>query len=197
VRKKPYIPNDKWSQRAAEMGFRARSVFKLQELDDRIHLLRPDMKVLDIGAAPGSWLQYVSQKIGPRGRAIGIDLQEIEPIADNVHTYQLDLNDASAMRDVLEREQITYVDLVLSDIAPNTTGVKDIDQYQSVELTRLVLDLGHRILDRYGHCVCKVFRGGDFDRLLQEAKRKWFKVKIAHVKATRESSSEVYLIATK
>lgn len=194
---KPYTPNDKWSQRAAALGYRARSVFKLQQLDERFRLIQSGMTVLDIGAAPGSWMQYTSQRVGPRGRVIGLDLQVIEPIADNVHTYQMDLTDPAALRDVMERENMTTADLVLSDIAPNTTGIKDIDQYQSVELTRIVLDLAYRLLDRKGRAVCKVFRGADFDRLIQEAKRQWFNVRIAHVEATRESSSEVYLIATK
>ncbi|TSC99419.1 MAG: 23S rRNA (uridine2552-2'-O)-methyltransferase, partial [Candidatus Peregrinibacteria bacterium Greene1014_49] len=93
---KRYIPNDKWARKAKEEGFRARSIYKLQELDEKFHLLSPGITILDLGAAPGSWLQYVSGKIGPKGLAIGLDLQKIEKIAANVVTMQQDIMDLDA-----------------------------------------------------------------------------------------------------
>lgn len=194
---KPYIPNDKWAQRAAESGYRARSVFKLRELDEKHHLLRTGMTVLDIGAAPGSWLQYVSEKIGRQGKAVGIDLQTIEPIAENVRTFVADLTDHAAVQGVLEQTGLSSVDLVLSDIAPNTSGIKARDQWLSVELSREVLALAERLLRPNGTLVIKVFQGADFDAFLKELKQKFMTAKVQTVTATRESSREVYVVCTK
>ena len=98
---KPYTPNDKWARKAKEEGFRARSIYKLQELDEKFQLLHPGMIVLDLGAAPGSWLQYVSGKIGPKGLAIGLDLQKIEKIAPNVVTLEQDIMDLDAVEKIV------------------------------------------------------------------------------------------------
>ncbi len=194
---KPYIPNDKWSQKAAAEGFRARSVYKLQELDTKFRLLRPGMTVLDCGAAPGSWLQYVSQKIGPQGKAIGIDLAPIEPIADNVRLYQADMLETETIERILQDENIVKVDLVLSDIAPSTTGVKDVDQWRSIELSQAVLAVAETFLKPRGRCVMKVFRGADFDEFLGDVKRHWKHVKVATAKASRDRSREVYVVCEK
>ncbi len=194
---KPYTPNDKWSQRAAAEGFRARSVYKLQELDARFRLLKPGMTLIDCGAAPGSWLQYVSIKIGPKGKAVGIDLTEIEPVADNVHLYQADMTDMAAIQKILANENITSVDVVLSDIAPSTSGVKDVDQWRSIELSQAVLALAGTVLKPHGKCVMKVFRGADFDEFLRDIKRLWKNVRVVTVKATRDRSREVYVVCEK
>ncbi|MDB4978553.1 MAG: cell division protein [Candidatus Peribacteria bacterium] len=194
---KPYQPNDKWSQKAAEEGYRARSVYKLMEIDTRFRLLRHGMTVLDCGAAPGSWLQYVAQKIGPKGKAIGIDTTDIEPIADNVHLYRLDMMNEAALEAMLAQENIHQFSVVLSDIAPNTTGIKDVDQWRSVELTEAVLVLAQKYLKPGGKCVMKVFRGADFDEFLRKVKRDWKNVKVMTPKATRDRSFEVYVICEK
>jgi 23S rRNA (uridine2552-2'-O)-methyltransferase len=194
---KPYIPNDKWSRRAAAEGFRARSVYKLMELDERFHLIKPGMTVLDIGAAPGSWLQYASQKVGPEGIVIGVDLQNIKPIADNVFTYEADITDTALMENILRRHEVETADLVLSDIAPNTSGIKDVDQWRSVELSQAVTDLAMKLLKPGGVCVCKIFRGADFDEFLGQLKTTWKRVGIKTVEASRDRSREVYLVCTK
>jgi 23S rRNA (uridine2552-2'-O)-methyltransferase len=194
---KPYIPNDKWSQRAAQEGYRARSVYKLMELDDRFRLVRPGMTVLDLGAAPGSWLQYVAAKIGPGGKAIGLDLQEIAPVAANVSLHVQDITDTNAVREILRKEQVSRIDLMLSDIAPSTSGIKDVDQWRSVELAQSVFGIAQELLRPGGICVVKIFRGADFDELLAQIKRDWKNVRIAQVAASRESSREVYLVARK
>jgi 23S rRNA (uridine2552-2'-O)-methyltransferase len=194
---KPYTPNDKWSQRAAAEGYRARSVYKLMELDERLKLLKPGMHVLDLGAAPGSWMQYTSQIIGPKGKIVGCDLTPIEPIADNVKLYQQDITDEAAMTKILEDEGMREVDLVLSDIAPNTSGIKDVDQYRSVELAITVFHIADRYLKKGGRCVVKVFRGADFDELVQEVKRMWGGMRVMTVEATRDRSREVYVTARK
>lgn len=191
---KPYIPNDKWSKRAAELGFRARSVFKLQELDERFHLLRSGMKVLDIGAAPGSWLQYESKKIGDKGMAIGIDLKEIEEIAPNVKTFVGDMTDDAAMTTIFSGLGIEKFDLVLSDIAPNTSGIKDVDQWRSLELSRLVVTCAKKYMNTGSFLVMKVFRGRDFDDFLHEMKTLFSDVKQVSVEASRDRSREVYVV---
>lgn len=196
---KPYTPNDKWSQRAAKEGFRARSVYKLQELDQRFGLLRPGMIVLDLGAAPGSWLQETSAKIGPEGKAIGFDLQAIHEVAPNVSVHRIDITDEPAVAEALEEEDVGFVDLVLSDIAPSTSGVKDVDQWRSVELAQASIHVAERYLKSKCMCVVKVFRGADFDELLREMKQKgqWSDVRVVKVTASRDRSREVYLVMRK
>jgi 23S rRNA (uridine2552-2'-O)-methyltransferase len=194
---KPYQPNDKWSQKAAAEGYRARSVYKLMELDERQKLLQPGMTVLDIGAAPGSWLQYAAEVVGPTGKVIGIDLTPIAPIAENVFTYEQDLMDIPGVRKIVESHGVQQVDLVLSDAAPNTSGVADIDQWRSVELSQAVTDLAMKLLKPGGVCVCKIFRGADFDEFLGQLKTTWKRVGIKTVEASRDRSREVYLVCTK
>ena len=191
---KPYTPNDAWSRRAAKEGFRARSVYKLMELDERFRLLRPGMTVIDCGAAPGSWLQYTAGRIGPRGKLIGIDREPIEPVAQHVTTIQADITDIATVRSALDAQGIGPVDLVLSDLAPNTSGIRDIDQWRSIELCEAVLHLADTFLKPAGTCVLKIFRGGDFDEFLRTVKRQWKSVRTARVRASRDRSTEVYLV---
>ncbi|MDD5040878.1 MAG: RlmE family RNA methyltransferase [Candidatus Peribacteraceae bacterium] len=207
---KPYTPNDAWSRKAAQEGYRARSVYKLMELDERFHLLKPGQTVLDLAAAPGSWLQYASKRIGPKGLAIGFDLTPIKPIAPNVITIQTDISDIKNMNSSIESllKQHTFLtsltsqtsrtfDLVLSDIAPSTSGIRDVDQWRSIELNQAVLAIAERWLKSGGHCVLKVFRGADFDAFLREVKTQWKDVRIATPRASRDRSKEVYLVMRK
>lgn len=189
---KRYIPNDKWSKKAAEEGYRARSVYKLQELDEKFHIIRRGMTVVDLGAAPGSWLQYTAKNVGPKGRVIGIDLQEIEPI-ENVETYIEDITNIEALKNIVPEE----VDLVLSDLAPKTSGIRDVDQWKSIELSQAVVKTAMQILRPGGKCVMKVLRGGDFDEFIAECRESWKKVKVFSVEASRDRSNEIYVILWK
>ena len=191
---KPYIPNDNWSKRAAAEGYRARSVYKLQQLDERFQLLRTGMTVLDLGAAPGSWLQYTSKKIGSTGIALGLDLKEIAHINGNVKTAQCDITDLAAVQQALTKIERKTVDIVLSDLAPNTTGIKDVDQWRSVELNRSVLTIASAVLRPRGIVVMKVFRGKSFDAFVIDVKRQLQHVKVLTVDATRDRSREVYVL---
>ncbi len=194
---KPYQPNDKWSQKAAAEGYRARSVYKLMELDERHKLLKPGISILDLGAAPGSWLQYESEVIGPKGKAIGIDLTPIAPIAENVFTYEQDLTDIPGVRKIVESHGLKFVDLILSDAAPNTSGIADVDQWRSVELTRAIMDTAIAMLRPGGKAVAKIFRGADFDEFINTLKKQFQSMKIVHVQATRDRSKEVYIVVRK
>lgn len=193
---KPYTPNDKWSKRAAAEGYRARSVYKLMELSERFRLLKPGQTVLDLGAAPGSWLQYTAEAVGPKGVVIGLDLTEIAPI-ENVCTFVQDVTDLAAVEALLKRESAYPVDVVLSDMAPKTSGISDVDQWRSVELNQAASAIALKILKSGGRCVLKIFRGADFDPFLNELKRTWKHVRTAHVQASRDRSHEVYLVLTK
>lgn len=194
---KPYIPNDKWSQRAAKEGYRARSVYKLAELNERFHLLDSAMTIIDLGAAPGSWLQYVAKIAGPRSALYGFDLTAIEPIADNVKTYQMDITDKFGVEEILRKEGVREADVVLSDIAPNTSGVKDMDQWRSIELASASLAIALDMLKPNGKCAVKVFRGADFDAWYGQLKQDWQDVKLVEVEATRDRSWEVYVVVRK
>ncbi len=194
---KPYIPNDKWSQRAAKEGYRARSVYKLMELDDRFGLLNDGMTVIDLGAAPGSWLQYAAKTVGPTGALYGFDLTAIEPIEQNVKTFVMDISDRFAVEDTLRQEGVREADVVLSDIAPNTSGVKDLDQWKSVELATASLAIAKDMLKPNGKCVVKVFRGADFDEFFGNLKQDWQEPKIVEVEASRDRSREVYVVVRK
>lgn len=193
---KPYTPNDKWSQRAAAEGYRARSVFKLEELDERFNLLSPGMKVLDAGAAPGSWLQYVSKKIGADGIAIGLDLKEIAPIAPNVHTFVCDMTDTEAVEACLRSVGMMQADIIISDIAPNTSGIKDVDQWRSLELNRAIVQIASKRLRRGGVLMMKVLRGRDFDGFFAELKPLYGKIRTVYVDASRDRSREVYVVCS-
>lgn len=194
---KPYIPNDKWSQRAAKEGYRARSVYKLMELDDRFGLIKPGMTVVDLGAAPGSWMQYAAKIVGPSGSLFGFDLQEIQPVEENTKTFVMDILDKYAIEDALRRSGVREADLVLADMAPNTSGMKDVDQWKSVELAQAALAIGKDMLKPNGKCVVKVFRGADFDEFYKNLKMDWQEPAIIEATASRDRSREVYVVVRK
>lgn len=197
---KPYIPNDKWSKKAAAEGYRARSVYKLKELDEKFRLLHSGMTVVDLGAAPGSWLQYVVEKVHPQrgdtsphcGKVIGIDLQEIEPI-EGVDTFKADITDADALSSILPEN----IGLIISDLAPKTSGRKDIDQWKSIELSQAVLNVARDRLKPGGKCVMKVLRGEDFDEFIRDCKQEFQDVTTFCAKASRDRSREIYVIVVK
>ncbi len=191
-----YVPNDKWSQKAAAEGYRARSVYKLQEMDEKFHLIHKGMTILDVGAAPGSWSQYCAKKLKGSGRIVAIDLQEIEPIT-GVDTHVADMLDHDAINAILSSitDPKSPITLILSDIAPSTSGVKDIDQWRSIELSQAVVELAKAHLKPGGTCVMKVFRGADFDEFLSECKKVFVQVRLFEAKASRDRSREIYIIA--
>lgn len=196
---KPFNPKDKYFKKAKEEGYKARSAFKLQEIQERFKILHKGDLVLDLGAAPGSFLQYTSKVIGPKGAALGLDLQDIElSNLPNVHTEVCDIYDDDKVDDMAERFLTEHnskkFDTVVSDLAPKTTGQKDVDQWRSVELNQQVMEIAKRHLKKNGNCLMKVFQGADFDDFLRDVKTQFKKVKVNKPKAVRDRSFEVYLV---
>lgn len=191
---KPYQPNDRLSRRAQFQGYRARSVFKLREIDEKFHLLKEGQSVLDVGAYPGSWLQYIALKIGLKGHVIGVDLQPIEPVAPNVTTIEEDILNIDQLSEEFRELNIREFDLVVSDIAPNTTGISGVDHARSIEMSQMVVDLAEEFLRPKGTLVMKVFHGEKFAAFFKSLQRQYGFVTGVKVSASRDRSKEMYIV---
>ncbi len=186
--------NDPFVKQAKAEGFRSRAIYKIQEIDEHFKLLNGGLKVVDLGAAPGSWCQYVANKIGPAGMLVGIDLLEIKPLP-NCEFIQGDFTDVEVIEE-LERMCEGKVDVVLSDMAPNNTGHAKTDHLRIMYMLELALDFAINNLAPGGSFVCKVLRGGTENELLSNAKKHFEKVRHFKPQASRAESKEMYLIAT-
>jgi len=186
-----YEKPDARSKAAKAQGFPARSVFKLEEIDRRVKLLRAGQKVLDLGAAPGSWSLYASQKIGPSGRVLAIDLQEIrQAFPPNVRVSQ---GDALTI-ETAELSAFAPYDVVLSDMAPNTSGSKIRDQAGSLELCLRALDVALALGKVGSHFVAKIFMSGDFQVARKIAGERYEKCQVIRPEGTRQQSTEVFIV---
>lgn len=191
---KPYEHNDKFSRRAQFQGYRARSVFKLKELDEKFQLVKPGMNVLDIGAAPGSWLQYLAEAVGEHGLIVGVDIQPIQPVSKNVILIQGDITDQSIVEQIQSAFERRTADLVVSDIAPSTTGIAGVDHARSIELSEMVVQAADQLLRLKGSLVMKVFHGEKFAVFFKSLQRKYGYVTALKVKASRDRSREMYIV---
>lgn len=188
---------DRYFKKAKEHGYRARSVFKLEAIDERYHLLKPGMKVLDLGAAPGSFLQYISQRVGERGLAIGIDLQEIGDLKlPNVKTYQGDIFNEELYKKIVQENGLKEFDLITSDLAPKTTGIAFVDGGASLDLNLRVLEIARSYLKKDGAVVMKILPGFNEGDLVGEAGKYFKTVKKFRPQAIRKTSGESYIICT-
>jgi 23S rRNA (uridine2552-2'-O)-methyltransferase len=186
-----YEKPDARTKAAKAQGFPARSVFKLEEIDRRVKLLRGGQKVLDLGAAPGSWSLYASQKVGPSGRVLAIDLQEIrQAFPPNVKLAQ---GDALTLETAALSEFAPY-DVVLSDMAPNTSGSKIRDQAGSLELCLRALDVALALGKVGSHFVAKIFMSGDFQVARKLAGERYEKCQVIRPEGTRQQSTEVFIV---
>jgi len=190
---KPYIPNDKLAQKAYKDNYRARSVYKLKELDHRYNILRHGLKVLDLAAAPGSWSQYASEQVGPTGHILSLDIQQIKPIAQNVTTVVCDISDKNRVGEEIKKLGWEKVDLVISDIAPSTTGMSDIDHSRSIELNSHIFELSKLYLKTGGKLIMKIFDGPTLKAFINELKKYFKKVEVYKSTASRERSRELYV----
>jgi len=191
---KPYRPKDHYFQRAKQRGFRARSAFKLEELVARFGLLRPGARVLDLGAAPGGFLQVIARAVGPSGLAVGVDLVPLRPFGEAwVKTAVVDVlaDDAQARVEALAPGPF---DAVLSDMAPKTTGVRATDEARSVRLADRALELARALGKPGSSFVAKLFMGGDFEAYRTRLREAYREVKVVRPEATRSASIEVYLV---
>ncbi len=185
---------DEYVQRARKLGFRSRAVFKLQEILEKDRLARPGMVVVDLGAAPGSWCQYLRPFLGPKGRLIALDILPIEPLKD-VDIIVGDFREAAVLGLLEAAVGELAVDLVLSDMAPNISGIDIADQASSLHLCELALDFCAGHLKPGGSLVVKVFQGAGFDAYLKAVKLAFAGVAIRKPKASRPRSNEVYVVA--
>jgi 23S rRNA (uridine2552-2'-O)-methyltransferase len=186
--------DDAFARRARKEGYFARSVYKLQAIDRKFRLLRKGMRVLDLGSAPGSWIQYTRQVLGERGVVVGVDLQPVKPSVTKLATFvhqDLEAVDATALMPGGEP-----FDVVLSDMAPKTTGVKITDQARSLELCELALSVAERTLAPDGAFVCKIFEGPKTGSLLKQTIRPRFRdARFFKPPASRNESFETFLVA--
>jgi 23S rRNA (uridine2552-2'-O)-methyltransferase len=192
-----YNPRDHYFKKAKEQNFAARSVFKLEEIDQKLKLLKPKQKVLDLGASPGSWSQYCSKKIGPEGRILGVDLKPVTAKLSNAVFIQADLRDLNLENIFIENGFTPPFDLVISDMAPNTTGIRMTDQARSFELCELALNITKKFLKKDGHFVCKLFHSDDFSQLRDLIKEDFEKFDAVKPDSTRKISKEIFLIGLK
>lgn len=190
--------SDPYVALAKQEGYRARSAFKLIELDDKFRFLSPGKRVVDLGAAPGGWTQIAVQRVKSapdNPLVVGLDLLEMAPIA-GAKTTQLDFLDDSAPDVLKEMLGGHKADVVLSDMAPNTTGMKDIDHLRIMGLLETAYAFACEILNPNGVFVAKIFQGGTEQNLLNEMKKRFKTVKHAKPPASRKESSEFYVVAT-
>jgi 23S rRNA (uridine2552-2'-O)-methyltransferase len=186
--------DDTYVRMAQQQGLRSRSAFKLIELHEKYDLVRPGMVVVDLGAAPGGWCQVARPLVGDSGRVVGLDILEMEPLA-GVEFIQGDFTEDEPLRELEERLGGEKVDLVLSDMAPNMSGMAAIDQAKSMYLAELALEFVRDHLKQGGDFVVKLFQGADFDSYVREVRALFEKVQVKKPKASRPRSKEVYLLA--
>jgi 23S rRNA (uridine2552-2'-O)-methyltransferase len=186
--------SDPFVQRAKSEGWRSRAVFKLEEIDQREKLLKPGSICVDLGAAPGAWSQYAQRRVGRTGRVIATDILDIPPL-EGVEFVQGDFREEAVFNEILSRVPERGVDVVLSDMAPNLSGVDAIDAPRSMYLAELALDMAARVLKPQGCALIKVFQGAGFQEFVVESRRKFAKVKLQKPDASRSRSPELYLLA--
>jgi 23S rRNA (uridine2552-2'-O)-methyltransferase len=186
--------NDEYVKRAQREGWRSRAVFKLEEIQQREHLLRPGIRCVDLGAAPGSWSQYAARLLGGRGRLVATDILPMDAIP-GVEFVLGDFREPSVLDEVLQKVGSEKVDLVLSDMAPNMAGIDAVDQPRSMYLAELALEFADRVLVPGGDLLVKLFQGEGFDQIIREARRRYGRVSTKKPRASRTRSAEIYLLA--
>ena len=172
-------------------GYRARSAYKLIEIDDKFKIFKGGITVIDIGAAPGSWSQY-AEKVTKSGRLISIDLKKMEPIGNTVQ-IQGDFTE-KVIQDEIKKHTTTKVDVVMSDMAVNTTGIKNIDSIQTGELCKEAMFFAKDLLKENGFFISKIFMGGTFNEIVAEGKKYFKEVKVFKPKSSRKDSKESFII---
>jgi 23S rRNA (uridine2552-2'-O)-methyltransferase len=186
--------SDEFVKRAHQEGWRSRAVFKLEEIQQKERLLKPGIRCVDLGAAPGGWSQYAARILGGSGRLVATDILPMDAVP-GVEFVLGDFRDEAVLAQVLAAVGDTKVDLVLSDMAPNMAGIDAVDQPRSMYLAELALEFADRVLAPGGDALIKLFQGAGFDEIIRETRRRFGKVATKKPKASRTRSSEIYLLA--
>lgn len=190
-----YNRKDFFFKKAKKENFAARSIFKLEEIDAKYKIVHSGNHVIDLGAAPGSWSQYLSRAIGPKGKILGVDLQPVRVSLSNATFIEADMTTLD-FESLLKEHQMRFpVDLVVSDMAPRTTGIRITDQERSYQLSLMALETAEKVLKPGGHFVAKIFHGDAFEHFRDEAKKHYQRVEFLRPKSTRKESKEIFLIA--
>ncbi len=187
--------DDPYVKRAHAEGLRSRAAYKLEELIERDRLLKPGMAVVDLGAAPGGWSQLVRQRLGGQGTVVALDILDM-PAIPGVHFIRGDFREVEVLAELERVVGTTEVDLVLSDMAPNMSGVSSVDQARAMELAELARDFAQAHLKRGGAFLVKLFQGAGFDAYVKDLRSRYGKVTMRKPKASRARSPEVYALAT-
>ena len=185
--------NDEFVKRAQKEGYRARAAYKLIEIDDKDKLIKPGMTIVDLGSTPGSWSQVAVQRLKGQGKVIALDILDMTDIA-GVTFIQGDFREEVVFKQLQEAINNKPVDLVIADMAPNISGVKDVDQAGAAYLTELALEFSSEWLKPGGNFLVKVFIGSGFDEIVKTMRLRFDKVVTRKPKASRDRSSEVYLL---
>ena len=185
---------DPWVQKARREGWRARAVFKLEQIDQKERLLRPGMLCVDLGSSPGSWSQYVTERLKGNALVVAVDLIQMDTLPQ-VTFIQGDFRESDTVDRILEALGDERADLVMSDMAPNLSGNKAVDQPRAMYLVELAVDLCRDVLKPGGSFVCKLFQGAGSDAFIADVRRQFDKVRVMKPDASRPGSREVYLVA--
>jgi 23S rRNA (uridine2552-2'-O)-methyltransferase len=186
--------DDEFVKRARAEGWRSRAVYKLQEIDERDRLIKQGMVIVDLGAAPGGWAQYAVKRTQGNARVVALDLLEMEPLA-GVDFIQGDFREDAVLEELERRLGGAPVDLVLSDMAPNISGMSAVDQPRAIHLAELALEFAARALREGGDLLMKVFQGAGYEDLVKQARQQFETISVRKPKASRPRSREVYLLA--
>jgi 23S rRNA (uridine2552-2'-O)-methyltransferase len=187
--------NDPYVKRAHQEGLRSRSAYKLLEIQEKNKIIKPGMTIVDLGAAPGGWSQLAAKLVGEQGRVFALDILPMPPLA-NVDFIQGDFREETVLQELLKHIQSSPIDLVISDMAPNLSGMRTIDQPRAMYLAELALDFVQGALKPKGGFIIKTFQGEGFETYLKLLRQLFKNVSIRKPAASRGSSAEVYLVAT-
>ena len=186
--------NDPYVKQAQKDGYRARSAYKLIELNEKDRLIRPGMRILDLGSAPGGWSQVAGKLVGARGRVLATDILPMDALP-NVDFIQGDFTEDAVVQQLLDWLGGAKFDLIISDIAPNTTGIDSADAAKSIYLLELALDVARKTLKSHADFLAKMFQGSGSDQFLKELRTHFGKVMVRKPAASRKESREVYVVA--
>lgn len=187
--------DDEYVRRSQQDGYRSRAIYKLIEIDKKDHLVKPGMTVIDLGAAPGGWSEYCVKKLGKKGTMVALDILPMEPIA-GVTIIQGDFREDAVFEELMEVMGDDRADLVISDMAPNISGMGSVDMPRAYYLCELALDLARQVLKPGGGLLVKLFQGEGFEEYNKELKSSFSRVVMRKPKASRARSREIYALAT-